>query len=121
MNTCTIKRNGASSRAMTPKADILEMPEGLVLLLDLPGVKAEDVEVDFERGELTVKASRPAPARQGRAHVSEFGGAADYYRAFLISQEVAADKIAAELRHGVLAIQLPRAEQAKPRRVPVAE
>ena len=121
MNSCVIKRNGAPARAATPKADILEMPEGLVLLLDLPGVKAEDVEVDFERGELTVKARRGDGARQGRAHVAEFGGQAEFYRAFLISQETAADKIAAELRQGVLAIRLPRAEQAKPRRVPVAE
>jgi HSP20 family protein len=43
----------------------------------------------------------------------------DYYRAFLISQDVAADKISAELKHGVLTIHLPRAEAALPRKIAV--
>ena len=46
----------------------------------------------------------------------EFG---DYYRAFLISQDVAADKISAEVKNGVLTIRLPHAEEAKPRRINV--
>lgn len=121
-DTVTMKKNGApaASRKATPKADILEMPEGLALLLDLPGVKAEDVDIRFERGELTVKAARRAPEPlRGRVHVAEFGGGLEYYRAFLISQEVAADRISAELKNGVLAILLPKAEKPQPRRIAV--
>lgn len=103
---------------LTPQVDILELPEELVLQLDLPGVKAEDVEVNFERGELTVKGKRPAVSRGGGCLVEEleFG---DYYRAFLISQDIAADKIAAELKNGVLTVHLPRASSALPRRIAV--
>src|SRR5262245_46906952 len=68
----------------TPQVDILELPEELVLEVDLPGVKADGVEIHFERGELTVKARREVPQRQGRALVEEFEGG-DFYRAFLIS------------------------------------
>src|SRR5271168_3912496 len=80
----------------TPQVDILELPEELVLLLDMPGVKSNDVEIHFERGELTVHGKRQPVERKGQWLVEEveFG---DYYRAFLISQDVAADKIAADL------------------------
>jgi HSP20 family protein len=102
----------------TPAVDILELPEKLVLMLDLPGVKPEDVTVDFERGELTVQGKRQRPQRQGQCLVEEVE-VGDYYRAFLISQDVAADKISAELKHGVLTVTLPRAEAALPRRITV--
>ena len=52
-------------------------------------------------------------ARLGRGFLRE------YYRAFLLSQDVAGDKISAELKHGVLTVRLPRAEEAKPRKVAV--
>src|SRR5262249_10469058 len=84
--------------AFTPSADILEKPEELVLSLDLPGVKADAVDIHFERGELTVKATRAALEPKGRALLTEFGAGGTFYRAFLISQEVAADKISAELK-----------------------
>jgi HSP20 family protein len=77
------------------------------------------VDVNFERGELTVSGKRQLPADlPGRSLVEEFA-AGDYYRAFLISQDVAADRITAELKHGVLTVQLPRSEAALPRKVAV--
>lgn len=102
----------------TPQVDILELPEELVLQLDVPGVKAEGVEVHFERGELAVRGKRQGGVRPGRGLVEEFEPG-DYYRAFLISQDVAADRITAELKHGVLTVRLPRHEAAKPRKVEV--
>jgi HSP20 family protein len=102
----------------TPQVDVLETPEGLVLQLDMPGVKGDDVEVHFERGELSVRGRRKDAARPGRGLVEEFEPG-DYYRAFLVSQDVAADRITAELKHGVLTVHLPHHEQAKPRKVAV--
>jgi HSP20 family protein len=102
----------------TPQVDILELPEELVLKLDMPGVKAEDVELNFERGELTVYGKRFPPERKGQWLVEEVE-VGDYYRAFLISQDVAADKISAELKNGVLTVHLPRVEAALPRRISV--
>jgi HSP20 family protein len=102
----------------TPQVDILELPEELVIQVDLPGVKADAVTINFERGELTVKASREATPRSGRSWVEEFA-AGDFLRAFLISQEVAADKISAELKNGVLSVHLPKATAALPRRIAV--
>ena len=112
------RKPASGAVVFTPAVDILELPEELVLLVDLPGVKPDGVTVDFERGELTVRARREPLARQGRGLVQEFE-AGDYYRAFLISQEVAVDKIVAELKDGVLTVHLPKAAAALPRRIAV--
>jgi HSP20 family protein len=103
---------------LTPRVDILEQPNKLVLFVDLPGVKAEDVELNFEKGELTVRARREVAAQPGRCLVNQFEGG-EYYRSFLLSQDIAADKITAELRNGVLTVDLPRSPAALPRRINV--
>lgn len=90
-----------------PPADILETDDGFRLLLDLPGVQPADVDVRFEDGELAVSARRTG--RQG-------GG---YVRTFRVSERIAADRIAADLRHGVLTLTLPKVEALKPRRIAV--
>jgi HSP20 family protein len=105
-------------RTYTPLVDILEHSDELILTLDLPGVKAEDVDLHFERGELTVEAVRQPRANAGRVLADEFQPG-NYHRAFLISQDVAADKITADLSNGVLTVRLPKAEAAQPRRIGV--
>jgi len=102
----------------TPQVDILELPNELVLQIDMPGVTAGNVDVHFERGELTVHGKREPLPRSGRSLVEEFQ-VGDFYRAFLISQDIAADRIDAELKNGMLTVHLPRAEAAQPRRVSV--
>src|SRR4051794_13593107 len=90
----------------TPRVDILELPDKLVLTLDMPGVRPDDVEINFERGELIVAGKRQPAEHNGQWLVEEVV-TGDFYRAFLISQDVAADKISAELKNGVLTINLP--------------
>lgn len=126
MNDLMLKKNGTKAEqapvtkrvTFTPHVDILELPEELVLLVDLPGVNPDSVVVDFERGELTVQARRELPARSDRGLVEEFESR-EYHRAFLISQEIAPDKITAELKNGVLTVHLPKATAALPRRIAV--
>jgi len=106
----------------TPRVDILETPEEMWLYVDMPGVKASDVEVKFERGELTVQGKTaqtpPVVAPKGQLLMQELEPG-DFYRAFLISQDIATDKIDAELTNGVLTIRLPRASAALPRKISV--
>src|SRR5262245_45372805 len=108
----------AARQTFTPRVDILESAQELVLLADLPGVRADDVEVHFERGELTVFGRVTSPPRAGTWLAGEYR-AGDFYRAFLIGQEVDAAGIHAELRHGVLTVHLPKASFARARRIPV--
>jgi HSP20 family molecular chaperone IbpA len=102
----------------TPPVDIVELPEKLLLTIDMPGVRSQDVAINFERGELTVFGKRQPARHEGQWLVEEVQ-VGDYYRAFLISQDVAADKIDAELKNGVLTVHLPRVEAAQPRKISV--
>jgi len=114
-----VARPNVRRPVFTPHVDILERADELVLVLDMPGVKAEDVEVHFERGELIVKGRRTADfAGKGQALVEELV-VGDYHRAFLISHDVAADKITADLKYGVLTVHLPKAAAAQPRKIEV--
>ena len=103
---------------LTPRVDILETPDKLTLFVDLPGVKAEDVDLNFAKGELKVRGRRDLPKRPGRCLVEQFE-AAEYYRSFLLSQDVAADQITAELKNGVLTVDLPRSPASLPRKISV--
>jgi HSP20 family protein len=110
--------NGEAAVVARPRVDILETEQELVLLADLPGVKPADVDVRFENGELTIHGRRNATNAGRRRALWEYEPA-HYHRAFRLSEDVAADKIEAELKNGVLTVRLPKAEAAKPRRISV--
>jgi HSP20 family protein len=101
----------------TPRVDILETENELLLFADLPGVKDEAVDIRFENGELTLHARRaPANVTGQWLWENEIG---DFFRAFRISEQVDAGKIWAELKNGVLTLHLPKVEAAKPRKIAV--
>jgi HSP20 family molecular chaperone IbpA len=108
-------RNGMT---YSPRIDIWESADELVLYADLPGVCAEDLDVQFENHELTIH-GKVAP-RQPEAQLlyGEYG-VGDYYRSFNIGESIDAGKIHAELQNGVLALHLPKTEEVKPRRIEV--
>src|SRR5438445_7354223 len=102
----------------TPRVDIMETAEESLLLADLPGVKPEDVDVRFDNGELIID-GRCAPRQQGVNYLLSEYGVGDFYRAFTISEQIDWQKIAAELKNGVLTVHLPKAETVKPRKITV--
>lgn len=102
----------------TPRIDIYETADEVVLLCDIPGCKPADVEVRYEKGELSLYgkvAPRPMPGE----FIAEEYGIGDFYRTFSIAPEIDSDRIAAEYRDGVLTIHLPKQEKVKPKRIPV--
>jgi HSP20 family protein len=101
----------------TPRVDILETEEELLLFADLPGVKEGDVDIRFENGELTLHARR-APAKMTGTFLWE-NQVGDFFRAFRISEQIDGGKIWAELKNGVLTLHLPKVEAAKPRKITV--
>ena len=101
-----------------PRVDILETDQEVLLLADMPGVKSNDVDVRFENGELTIHGRRFG-SNSGKKRVLWEYEPAHYHRAFRLNEDVAADKIEAQLKNGVLKVRLPKAETAKPRRIMV--
>lgn len=102
----------------TPRVDIYETADEVVLLCDMPGAKPADVDVKFEKGELSLYGKIASRPRSGDFLAEEYG-IGDFYRTFAIAPEIDSDKIAAEYRDGVLAVHLPKQEKVKPKRIAV--
>lgn len=94
----------------TPKVDIYETDQELVMLTDLPGVAEQDLQLEVVRGILTLEAEQAAV--EGAARKA-------YYRQFKLSERVNADAGTAELKDGVLTLRLPKTEAAKPKKIAV--
>ena len=103
----------------TPLIDIHEGPDGLVLEADLPGASENNLSIQLEDNVLSLHAQVTSPAPQGARALHEEYQLADYDRSFILSDEVDRDKIAAELKNGVLRLHLPKAERAKTRRIEI--
>lgn len=103
----------------TPSVDIFETEKELTLLADMPGVRAEDLNVDLRddtltlTGDVHISAGTPGDS----IHVEYETGR--FYRQFSLSEVVAQDKIDAKLSDGVLRLTLPKVEKATPRRIEV--
>jgi len=107
----------SQERAMTPPVDIYETPEGLVVKADLPGVAKDGLDVRVENNLLTIRgrASHSAP---GELVYREYD-LVNFFRQFELSERVDQAKISAELKNGVLTLNLPKAEEAKPRKIDI--
>ncbi|MCG3196608.1 MAG: Hsp20/alpha crystallin family protein [Candidatus Omnitrophica bacterium] len=107
-------------RYLAPAVDIYETGDGLTLLADLPGVDAKDLSVTVEDGILTLQAKREEVTNgQENAHLWREYRLTNFWRQFQLSDEVAQDKIKADLKNGVLTLLLPKAEEVKPKRIEV--
>jgi len=102
-----------------PLADILETREGIVLMLEMPGVAPDDVEVTLERRLLTIRGRgrQPEPGALRMVHREYEPG--DYARAFTLSEDFDAGGIQASMKDGVLTLTLPRVAEARPRTIRV--
>jgi HSP20 family molecular chaperone IbpA len=102
---------------ITPPVDIYETQAGLVVKADLPGVAKDSMDVRVENNLLTIRANA-AHVAPGDPNYREYG-LANFFRQFELNEKVDQSKISAELNHGVLTINLPKAEEAKPRKIDV--
>jgi HSP20 family protein len=100
-----------------PRVDIFETEKELTLLADLPGVRPGDVDLHYEKGELTLTGKVPL-RQQGRLLLQEYE-TGDFYRTFTIHESIDASRIAAECKNGVLTVHLPKSEAVRPRQIEV--
>jgi len=98
--------------------DIFESATELVLLADMPGVAIENVDIDLDNDQLTIRGSVPVEDDKGTVLLREYS-VGDYYRQFTLSNIIDRNKIEASMKDGVLKVVLPKAEAAKPRKITV--
>ncbi len=101
-----------------PPVDIFESATELVLLADMPGVAIENVDIDLDNDQLTIRGSVPVEDDKGTVLLREYS-VGDYYRQFTLSNIIDRNKIEASMKDGVLKVVLPKAEAAKPRKITV--
>lgn len=103
----------------TPTIDIYNTEEGLVLRADLPGVCVERLELQIEDNKLTLFGRVQENLPDGARLLHQEYQVGDFYRSFILSDEVAYDRISARMNAGVLEITLPRIPRAQPRKIHV--
>lgn len=106
-------------RAFLPTTDIFETEDTLTVVLEMPGVDRDNIDVNVENGVLTVEGKINFSKYEGLQPIYGEYNIGPYRRTFRISSRVDQDKIRAELRDGVITLVLPKAEEAKPRRIEV--
>lgn len=105
----------------SPAVNILEKKDAIVITADLPGLKAEDVDVTVDNGVLTIRGERRLEeASEGETYhrVERVYGA--FERTFTLPNSVDVNRIDAKFRNGEMVVTLPKREESKPRAVKVA-
>ncbi|MCX7419350.1 MAG: Hsp20/alpha crystallin family protein [Planctomycetia bacterium] len=103
----------------TPPIDIYETDEGLLLRADLPGVSLDTLELQVQDNKLTLFGRMQPSIPEGAKLLHQEFETGDFLRSFILSDEVAHERISAKLNHGVLEVLLPKAPKAEPRRIQV--
>jgi HSP20 family protein len=107
------------ARVFLPTADIYETNDSLNVVLEMPGVDKNSVEVRVEDGVLKIDGRLDFSKYQGLQPLYTEYNVGHYSRTFRLSSQIDQNKIGAELKDGVLSLVLPKVEEAKPRTIQV--
>lgn len=102
-----------------PLADIFETPRGVTLVLEMPGVRADGVEVTLEKRVLTIRGRSGVERPEHYRRIYAEYGEGDYERSFSLSEDIDAEGIVAVCKQGLLTLELPKAEHSQPRQINV--
>ncbi len=106
-------------KVFVPKVDIIETDGAIELIADMPGVDEKNIDIDLEKGILTITGViEPEQYKDQRLVYAEYE-IGDYQRSFSISDTIDQDKIEASAKDGVLRLMLPKVEPAKARKIKV--
>jgi HSP20 family protein len=115
--------SGVSQQYWVPALDAWETENAFHVQLDLPGLTADQVDISFDRNVLTITGSRPATIQapeKGEVRVFFAERAyGSFQRTLRFPQYVMSDRIAASFKDGVLTVTVPKAEEAKPRKIAI--
>lgn len=108
------------TRMFLPATDIFESDHALTMLIEMPGVSKESIEVKVEGDILTIDGRIDFSKYEGLQALYTEYNVGNFSRTFQLSNEIEQAGIKAELKDGVMKLVLPKAERAKPRRIEIA-
>jgi HSP20 family molecular chaperone IbpA len=103
----------------TPSVDIFENDNSITLLADMPGVKAPALSIDLRESVLTLTGHITAPEHENESDVLREYHPGTFFRQFTLAETIDQSKIDAKLTDGVLRLELPKVEKARPRQITV--
>ncbi|HEV2920514.1 MAG TPA: Hsp20/alpha crystallin family protein [Actinomycetota bacterium] len=113
-------RTTQGGRVWAPALDISERKDAYVVTVEVPGVKADDLDITLEDGLLTIQGERQftSESSEQQYHRVErrYGS---FRRSITLPSQVKADAIEASFEDGVLEVVVPKAEEAKPKKISV--
>jgi HSP20 family protein len=108
------------ARSFMPTADIYEANDALTVVLEMPGVDKGNVDINVEADVLSIEGRLDFSKYEGMQPVYTEYNVGHYRRSFSLSSKIDQAKISAEMKDGVLTVTLPKAEEARPRKITIA-
>jgi len=108
-----------SGPVYTPAVDIFETEGAITVLADMPGVEPENLTIDLRESVLTLVGRIPSPEDNREDVILSEHRTGTFLRQFTLSEAIDQSKIDAKLSDGVLRLELPKVEKAKPRQISV--
>jgi HSP20 family molecular chaperone IbpA len=103
----------------SPSVDIFENDSSITVLADMPGVLSQDLKIDLRENMLTLTGRVQPPDNAKESDVLREYQPGTFYRQFTLSEAIDRAKIDAQLTNGVLRLELPKIEKARPRQITV--
>ncbi len=106
-------------QCLVPRTDIYETEDMIVLVADIPGVDRDSLDITLDKGVLSIDAYNSSTENKGYSVSYSEYVPGDYRRQFRLTGEIAPDRIEAIVSDGVLKLNLPKAEEAKIKKIPI--
>jgi HSP20 family protein len=103
----------------TPALDLYQNNDNVVAVVELPGMRKEDIDISLHDGTLSIAGERQSSSSEGEnaERTERFSG--KFRRSITLPTRVDAEKVSASYKDGILTVTLPKAEEAKPKKVEV--
>jgi HSP20 family protein len=108
------------ARYFVPSTDIYETEDALTVVMEMPGVEKQDINVGLENDRLRVEGQIASSKYEGLEPVYTEYNVGHYARAFTLSNKIDQEKISAQVEDGVLTLTLPKVKEAQPRRITIS-
>ena len=111
----------AGNLMRAPETDVVETEREIRVMVEMPGLKRENIEVDVENNVLTIRGEKReerTEGQNGRYHLAERRWGT-FARSFVLPRDVDADNINAAFENGVLTVSIPKSEKARRRKIDI--
>ncbi|MES9945491.1 MAG: Hsp20/alpha crystallin family protein [Candidatus Thiodiazotropha sp.] len=115
----TRQERGEQEPVLRPDVDIFEDESGITLLADMPGVAKERLAIEIDKDTLSIEGNAEIPMTEGMEELYANVRSTRYQRSFSLSSELDGENTNANLKDGVLTLQIPKRAQYQPRKIKV--